>query len=434
MATSFKDALLAFIVELRGAGVRISVAESLDAMHAVAAAGLERARMREALRAALIKDEADNTIFDAMFARCFAGLRPATGQPRQSKGAYIGVSGSGGGSGAVMPVPSSRMKVKPEELAASAQPSSRRDSARQRQASKLTPSHKVDENRSDESAVRPPQEQDAKQSAAQANKSIMEESTGEVSTSTGETGSEAGRARRLHMVEQRPFATYSDLEYEQAREALAVLKRRLRIRLGRRMRLASRGRIDFRRTIRAAIQRGGAFADLRFRARRPRHIDLLILADISGSVKYASTLMLDLVAGARRCFHKVKSFVYIHRLAEAEFEQGHLVMTPVLDLYARSDFGRVLSELLEKHSQELNRATVVAIMGDGRNNRRPARAELLREIARRCRAVVWLNPEPPERWGSGDSAIAQYEREIDVLVACGNLHQLESALGRVAFP
>ncbi len=154
----------------------------------------------------------------------------------------------------------------------------------------------------------------------------------------------------------------------------------------------AQGRLDFRRTIRASIQRGGALSDLRFRARRPRHIDLVILADISGSVRYSSTLMLELIAGAANFFRRVRSFVFIDRFAEAEFEQNHLIMTPPLDLYARSDFGRVLGELWERRGELLNRATVLVIMGDGRNNRRPARADLLREMARLCRAVIWLIP------------------------------------------
>src|SRR5260370_36536715 len=71
MASNLKDALLGLVNQLRLDGVRVSVAESLDAIHAVAAAGIERARMREALRAALIKHEADNVAFEAAFARCF---------------------------------------------------------------------------------------------------------------------------------------------------------------------------------------------------------------------------------------------------------------------------------------------------------------------------------------------------------------------------
>ncbi len=109
--------------------------------------------------------------------------------------------------------------------------------------------------------------------------------------------------------------------------------------------------------------------------------------------------MLRLVAGAEAFFRRVRSFVYVDRLAEADFEDGHLVMTPPLDLYARSDFGRVLAELRDRYSHMLNRATVLVILCNGRNNRRPARADLPREIAHLCRAVVWLIPEERERWG-----------------------------------
>jgi uncharacterized protein with von Willebrand factor type A (vWA) domain len=235
----------------------------------------------------------------------------------------------------------------------------------------------------------------------------------------------------MRATERIPFSQYSDLEYEAAHGALAVLKRRFRVRLSRRLRLATAGRIDFRRTIRAAIQHGGALADLRFRSRRQRHIDLVVLADVSGSVRYAASLMLELVAGARECFHKVRSFVYVDRMAEADFEHGHLVMAPPLDLYAKSDFGRVLSQLWERRSTLLNRATVLVILGDGRNNRRPARTDLLRDIGRICRAVIWLNPEDSARWGTGDSAIAQYGRAVDALLPCRNLHELEHNLSRV---
>ena len=233
---------------------------------------------------------------------------------------------------------------------------------------------------------------------------------------------------RLRAIERRPFAAYTDFEYDQARELLKPLERRFRIRVGRRLRLASRGRVDFRRTIRAGIQRGGVLAELKFRARRPRHVDLLILADISGSVRYAAELMLELVAGARNCFRRLHSFVYIDRLAEAEFERGHLVTSPALDLYARSDFGRVLVELSRRQTELLTRQTLVVILGDGRNNRRPARADLIREIGRRCRAVVWLNPEDPSRWGTGDSAINQYRAVVNALYPTGTLRELEKAL------
>ena len=367
-----RDALLGFIAELRAGGVRISVAESTDAMRAVAAAGLTRTRMREALAATLIKDEADRVVFEETYVRYFGGARPVRGAPHRSKQARAGVHGAG------------------------------------------------------EAAPAMPSTESTRESAAFAADSLVDE------TETHPAGLEAGRATRMRTAERIPFSQYSDLEYEAAHEALAVLKRRFRVRLSRRLRLANAGRIDFRRTIRAAIQHGGALADLRFRSRRQRHIDLVVLADISGSVRYAASLMLELVAGARECFHKVRSFVYVDRMAEADFEHGHLVMAPPLDLYAKSDFGRVLSELWERRSALLNRATVLVILGDARNNRRPARADLLRDIGRICRAVIWLNPEDSARWGTGDSAIMQYARAVDALLPCQNLHELEHNLSHVA--
>jgi len=140
--------------------------------------------------------------------------------------------------------------------------------------------------------------------------------------------------------------------------------------------------------------------------------------------------MLELVAGVQRYFRRVHTFVFVDHLKEAEFADGHVASEPGLDLYARSDFGRVLNELWDRRGELVSRASLVLILGDGRNNRRPARADVLRDLRRLCRAVIWLIPEPRERWGTGDSAIHQYAREIDALYQCGNLGELERGLER----
>ena len=409
------DLVLEFIGSLRTSGVRVSVAEALDAMRAVGAAGLGRRRMREALRASLIKDEADSRTFDQLFASYFDAPRGSWSAPRHSRDRSIGVSGSGAGSSDGAPPtvandlppmapPTERSRARPSRDEAQAQPTPLGDSAK---------------------STQPDGSDDAEKGRSGAEQS--REGLG----LSGKRDGEAPRHTGLREVEEVPFAQYSALEYEQARESLAILQRRLRVRLGRRMRFARRGRIDFRRTIRAAVQRGGALIDLRFRTRRPRHVDLVVLADISGSVHYASALMLGLVAGARSCFRQVRAFVFIDRLAAADFEDGHLVMTPMLDLYARSDFGRVFAEFRDRHLDLLTRATVMVIMGDGRNNRRPARADILSGLASRCRATIWLNPEPVERWGTGDSAIENYRKVVDTVLPSGNLRELEEGLARV---
>lgn len=420
--TALREQLVRFIAGLRTAGVRISVAESIDAMNAVAAAGIERARMHEALAAALIKDEADREIFDESFSRFFAAPARVRGEHPDQRGAQVSAA-SGRGRPGENPAPRDD------------EPPRKSDEPREGTGSRL-----------DDSSI--PREEQAENKQSSGSKSAelgdSEQADSEQSSDrkkrdqagtreeSATPGIDAARVARIRTIERTPFEKFSDLDYDEARDALAPLIRRFRIRLGRRLRLARAGRIDFRRTIRAGLQRGGALVDLNFRARRPRHVDLVILADISGSVRYAAQLMLELIAGASECFRRVSSFVYVDHLAEADFEQGHLVMTPALDLYARSDFGRVLGELWARRAGLLTRATIVVIMGDGRNNRLPARADLVREIARSCRGVVWLNPEDPARWGTGDSAIRQYAREVNALVPSRSLRELQAALVKIA--
>jgi uncharacterized protein len=404
------DRLLAFIGELRAAGIRISVAESIDAMNAVTAAGLERVPMREALAASLIKDEADREAFDGTFERFFGGPRRERGQHPDQRGQAESAA-SGRGLPGETPIAEEPAKSRPE----AGRPQKKISDANKRSSSEQSRNEESDEG-----------EQSAEEGDAR------ERERGDQRVVEAGPGIEAARAARIRALERTPFERYSDLEYDEARDALAPLVRRFRIRLGRRLRAAKAGRIDFRRTIRAATQRGGVLIDLRRRARRSRHLDLVILADISGSVRYAAGLMLELAAGASGCFRRVSAFAYVDHLAEASFEQGHMVTSPPLDLYARSDFGRVLAELWERRTGLLTRSALVVIMGDGRNNRRPPRADLLREIARSCRGVVWLNPEDVARWGTGDSAIEQYARYVNALLPARNLHELQAAMLHVA--
>jgi len=406
------DSLLAFIGELRAAGIGISVAESIDAMNAVTAAGLERGPLREALAASLIKDEADREAFDGAFARFFGAPSRARGIHPVQRGQAESAAGG---------------RALPGETPIAAQPAKPRAEAGR-------PQEKISDASKLPAAQGPSHEQrDQVEGSAESGDTHEreDEPSDRRSTEFG-PGIEAARVARMRTLERTPFERYSDLEYDEAREALAPLVRRFRIRLGRRLSAAKAGRIDFRRTIRAATQRGGVLIDLRRRARRRRHLDLVILADVSRSVRHAAGLMLELIAGASGCFRRVSAFAYVDHLAEASFEQGHLVTSPALDLYARSDFGRVLAELWERRTGLLTRSTLVVIMGDGRNNRRPARADMLREIARLCRGVVWLNPEDVARWGTGDSAIEQYARWVDALLPARDLHELQAAMLRVA--
>src|SRR5580658_3344337 len=254
-----RDRLVTFIAALRDAGVRISVAESIDAMNAVAAVGLERARMHEALAAALIKDEADRAIFDEAFNRFFAAPRAHRGEHPDQRGDQISAAAARGRPGE-NPSPRDdappRKAEQPREGALASNPNEKSS------PSEAKPSTKT-------SAAAHRDDAEGKDAGRDSDKVSGREERGheDIRAESPTPGIDAARVARLRAIERMPFDRFSDLDYDEAREALAPLVRRFRIRLGRRLRLAKTGRIDFRRTIRAAMQRGGTLLDLNFRAR-----------------------------------------------------------------------------------------------------------------------------------------------------------------------
>jgi uncharacterized protein with von Willebrand factor type A (vWA) domain len=188
------------------------------------------------------------------------------------------------------------------------------------------------------------------------------------------------------------------------------------------------GRVDLRRTLRAATGSGGVPLVLRHRTRRPGRPDLVALCDLSGSVASASELLLGLLAPAERYFRRVHLFAYVDRLCPVSIEQGHVAPGAPLDLHARSDFGRVLHDLWETHAELLGRTTLLLILGDARNNRLPPRADLLRAIGERVQRIVWLVPEPRQRWNTGDSVLRLYEPACDAVLECRDLATLVAAV------
>lgn len=369
-----KDQLLGFIAALRHAGLAPSVSESLDAAAAVARAGVDRPLLREVLAATLVKDHADRALFDDVFERYFA-LPVRT--PARSKPLQAVREGDGGGRGG----PGAGRGPQPEGSAGRGE-------------------H---------------QQQHAQRAAAPHERS--------------RSARELAQRRALLA---KPFRVLDAPDVEALRDLVAELSRRLRVRWSRRVAGAPRGRLDLRRTIRRALSRGGVPIELLRRAPRPGKADLLALVDLSYSTATAAEFLLALLAPARRFFRHVTWLAYVDRPCAVSFEGGHVVPHEALDLNARSDFGAVLRLLGERYDIVLGRNTVLLILGDARNNRRPPRADLLRRLQRQVRSVVWLNPEPPERWNTGDSVMASYERHCHALLGAWSPRTLGAALDELA--
>ncbi|MFO0755242.1 MAG: VWA domain-containing protein [Byssovorax sp.] len=237
------------------------------------------------------------------------------------------------------------------------------------------------------------------------------------------------------------FTGLNDAEVEEVRRAVRALGERLRGAERVRRRRARSGKIDPHRTLRQSFRTGGVpFLPARRRRRRdkPR---LLLLCDVSDSVRTAALFMLELTSAAQELFSNTRSFVFVGDLGEttALFSGGpvgralaEIYGGGVVDTAHNSNYGRVLSafEALVGHS--VDRRTTVVILGDGRTNYLPDEADVVRRLRDRSRALLWICPESPATWGSGDSAMLRYAAASTKVLVARNARELEIAAREVA--
>ncbi|MGH9021902.1 MAG: VWA domain-containing protein, partial [Acidimicrobiia bacterium] len=244
------------------------------------------------------------------------------------------------------------------------------------------------------------------------------------------------RSLRLRLPEDVELTHAGVEELRQIRRAVAPLARVLAARLARRRRHRSRGHLDFRATVRRSLSYGGVPAEPRFRRPHPSKPEIIVLADVSGSVATFARFTLQLVHALSSQFSRVRSFAFVDGIDEVTscFEEARdpdeafaLVGSRADVVWAdgHSDYGHVLSVFVERFGDQVTKRTSVVVLGDARNNYHEPAAWALDEVRRRARHLYWLNPEPRGYWDSGDSVVSRYAPHCDGFYECRNLRQLE---------
>jgi hypothetical protein len=248
---------------------------------------------------------------------------------------------------------------------------------------------------------------------------------------------------RKPLPEDVDFMHASRDEMAALRRALYPLTRKLAVRLARKRRHGRKGPLDFRNTVRHSLSYGGVPAEPKFRYPRPAKPEIMVVADISGSVAAFARFTLHLVYAISNQFSKVRAFVFIDGIDEVtRFFEGveditdavHRVNTEadVVWVDGHSDYGHALEVFWERWGKEVGPKTTVILLGDARNNYHSAQSWVLKEMRHRARHVYWLNPEPRSYWDTGDSIIGEYGVHTDGVFECRNLRQLERFVENLA--
>lgn len=245
---------------------------------------------------------------------------------------------------------------------------------------------------------------------------------------------------RMANLAEKSFYYLSEDEMRRMKEAVARLAQRLKNVVAVRRKRAKRGKFDVKATLRRNLQYGGVPFHIHFDRRVRERPQVVVLCDVSDSVRNVSRFMLQFVYSLQDLYSRVRSFIFVSDIGEITqlFEENdtqeaisQALTGNVINVYAHSDFGMAFRLFHRDHLTAVNNRTTVIVLGDARNNYNLAHEWVLRDIQQRAKQVIWLNPESRLTWGFGDSEMDRYLPFCDVVEECRNLNQLYRVVDRL---
>jgi len=170
---------------------------------------------------------------------------------------------------------------------------------------------------------------------------------------------------------------------------------------GRRLTRTRRGEVDFPETLRRSVGRDGEWVELLRHSPRPRRADLVVLWDVSGSMREHDALLFALVYSLERVSRTARVFVFSTRVEEITEEirrngydrATHVVAARIARAEGGTQIGPCLRQFVERFPAAIgDRATVVVVSDGWDRADATAVAEELRKIQRRSHLVVWVSP------------------------------------------
>lgn len=187
----------------------------------------------------------------------------------------------------------------------------------------------------------------------------------------------------------------------------------------------SRGPLDVRHTVRHSMRTDGIPFHLVVRRSVPDKIRLLVVADVSLSVRSITAFALRLAQTVHGMAFRCHVLAYVDTPVDVtqillrvrgDRALAAVLAAPGLDLDATSDYGRVMSALNCEHAGYVDKRTAVLFVGDGRCNGLPTGAEDLRRLRRRAHRIGWITPEPRRYWTQASCAMPAYAEVVDHVV------------------
>ena len=237
------------------------------------------------------------------------------------------------------------------------------------------------------------------------------------------------RKVRLSNIEHRNFRLVQEVVFRMAKKLVALHSRRKKI--------FKRGQLNIARTLRRNMSYDGHIFDLYWKSVKVDRPKVFAICDVSGSVANYSRFMLMFLYSLEEVMPKVRSFAFSSDLAEVTdlFERNKLedAISKTLRDYSggSTDYGQAFIDFKKKCMDDVDNRTTIIILGDARNNYGDPRTDILKEMYDKSKRVLWLNPETRNTWNVGDAEMRKYTAYVHQAEECNSLTHLERIVGNL---
>ena len=251
------------------------------------------------------------------------------------------------------------------------------------------------------------------------------------------SGSASGEMLERYLRNMR-LSNLEQTHYHQMQAIIQRIVKQLRDLHSRRKKGAKRGQLDFKKTLRNNISHQGLLFDRRWKMKKLDRPKVMVICDVSRSVSTIVRFFLLILYSMNELVDKILTFILCSNLVEVTdiFEKYALEEALVrlqtgagLDIWmGRTDYGQSLRDFWSGWGRDVTKKTTVIILGDARSNYGEPEVEILKKIQERCKQLIWLNPETPSLWGSGDSEMRRYLPFCHMARECSTLNHLEKVM------
>lgn len=237
------------------------------------------------------------------------------------------------------------------------------------------------------------------------------------------------RKVKLSNIEHRNFRLVQEIVYRMAKKLVALHSRRKKVH--------KRGVLNVSRTLRNNMSYDGHIFDLHWKSIKVDRPSVFAICDVSGSVANYARFMLMFLYSLEEVMPKVRSFAFSSDLGEVTelFERNSLedaIAKTLRDFGGGStDYGQALLDFRKRCSSEIDNRSTVVILGDARNNYGEAHQQALKELYDVSKRVIWLNPESRSTWNTGDAIMRKYTPYVHQAEECNSLIHLERVVGNL---